>query len=352
MGSIQSFSSEDKQKLIDSIDKFDDEKVKQFIQLFSLIKQHEDAEATEIWLYPYYMDKTPVSNGEYKRFCDAVNHPVPEHWMENSLPDNAENLPVVNISLEDAKAYAKWAGKELPTEAEWEKACRGEKGNQYPWGDVWNPDFVKNKSGEIRQQFDKEYEQLNSEYHEKGGMFILKKHRFAIPPHPNTIFDEEELLNYVEGSLTLTLEEKQRVVDAITRLDQAQIDELLRLLHEEKQKFMELDEKPVPQLNALRKQYYTDLMQPFIADLYWKSSGIPGENFSPYNIANMVGHIFEMTISQKDNDFFIKGGSWFSNDPENACRAYSSETVKALEKRMDVGFRCVKPVFSKKDVPL
>lgn len=94
-----------------------------------------------------------------------------------------------------------------------------------------------------------------------------------------------------------------------------------------------------------------EMMSPLIAQMYLKTADIPGKNHSPYNVANMVGHIHEMTISQEDNDFFIKGGSWFSADPESACQSFSRETVKALERRMDVGFRCVKPVFSKKDVP-
>ncbi|MCP4112843.1 MAG: SUMF1/EgtB/PvdO family nonheme iron enzyme [Desulfobacteraceae bacterium] len=78
----------------------------------SFFQDSEEAKATEIYLYPYYMDKTPVSNLEYKRFCDAVSHPYPEHWNGNQIPNNASELPVVNISLEDAKAYSKWAGKE------------------------------------------------------------------------------------------------------------------------------------------------------------------------------------------------------------------------------------------------
>ncbi|MBF0378420.1 MAG: SUMF1/EgtB/PvdO family nonheme iron enzyme [Desulfamplus sp.] len=310
-------------------------------------QKSEEPEATEIYLYPYYMDKTPISNVEYKRFCDAVNHQMPAHWIGNSLPDKYAELPVVNISLEDAKAYAKWAGKELPTEAEWEKACRGEKGNRYPWGDVWNPEFVKNKTGTIRQQFDKEYDELNSKFNEKGGVFVLKNHRFTIPSHLNTAFDEEEFLTYLEGSISLIVAEKQRIVNSIPDLSQFQIDELLKILYEERRKFMGLDKVHEPQLNAIKKQFYMELMSPTIAEMYLKTVHTPGENHSPYNVANMVGHIFEMTISQEDNDFFIKGGSWFSADPEKDCQSFSRETVKALEKRMDVGFRCVKPVFSK-----
>jgi len=170
---IQSISHNEKQALINSISHLDNEKVEILMRSLSALKQHEDAGATEIYLYPYYMDKTPVSNIEYKRFCEAMNHPAPEYWDGNQMPNNAEELPVVNINLEDAKAYAKWAGKDLPTEAEWEKACR-EKKAIATLGETHEPEFVKNKTGELRQQFDIEYDELNSEYHKNDGIFILK----------------------------------------------------------------------------------------------------------------------------------------------------------------------------------
>jgi len=113
---------------------------------------------------------------------------------------------------------------------------------------------------------------------------------------------------------------------------------------------MEFGNTHEAELNALRKQYYIEMMSPVLTKMYLEIAQTLGDNFSPYGVANMVGTVSEMTISQKENDFFIKGGSWFSADPENACMSFSRETIKALEKRMDVGFRCVKPVFSKADV--
>lgn len=66
-------------------------------------------------------------------------------------------------------------------------------------------------------------------------------HIFVIPPHPNTTFDEENFLALLEGSISLTMEEKQRVIDAIPRLSIEQINELISIFEEEKQKFSELE---------------------------------------------------------------------------------------------------------------
>jgi len=66
-------------------------------------------------------------------------------------------------------------------------------------------------------------------------------HIFVIPPHPNTTFDDENFLTLLEGSISLTMEEKQRVIDAIPRLKIEQINELIKIFEEEKQKFAELE---------------------------------------------------------------------------------------------------------------
>lgn len=86
----------------------------------------------------FRIDKYEVTNAEYAKFVQAVKHTPPEHWAGNAPPKNLEQHPVTMVSHADALAYAEWAGKKLPTEEQWVRAFRADKGIMYPWGDVWD----------------------------------------------------------------------------------------------------------------------------------------------------------------------------------------------------------------------
>jgi formylglycine-generating enzyme required for sulfatase activity len=81
----------------------------------------------------YYIDQYEVTLALYRKFLDAGKHDSPPTW-DDEAATTVGDRPAIGMKWMDADAYCKWAGKRLPTEAEWEKAARGTDARRYPWG--------------------------------------------------------------------------------------------------------------------------------------------------------------------------------------------------------------------------
>ncbi len=87
-----------------------------------------------------YMDRHPVTHQAYELFlAHRPDHEPPPQWRDRLAPARLRDHPVVGVSWEDAQAYAAWAGKRLPTAAEWRRAAGIQDGRRYPWGDEFTP---------------------------------------------------------------------------------------------------------------------------------------------------------------------------------------------------------------------
>lgn len=102
----------------------------------------------------FWLDQYEVSKAEYYEFCQKTNHAFPLEWIKNGwhqkgIPEEYKKEPVTHVSFYDASLYAKYVGKRLPTEVEWEYAIKYKEGDEYPWGSEFREGYANVNTGKI-----------------------------------------------------------------------------------------------------------------------------------------------------------------------------------------------------------
>ena len=122
-----------------------------FLSPNEVIPYPGDSTGRAVYLKRFFIDQYPVTNAEFRVFLNATGYKPKDgtnflkHWSNGVPPKGKENHPVVYVGIEDARAFARWAGKRLPTEVEWQYAAQGSDGRRYPWGNF--PDSTKCNAG-------------------------------------------------------------------------------------------------------------------------------------------------------------------------------------------------------------
>jgi formylglycine-generating enzyme required for sulfatase activity len=130
----------------------------------------EESARRERYVDAFYINQHEVTVAQYASFLSATGSVRPPDDWESASPATGGQLPVAGVDWHDADAYCRWAGKRLPTEAEWEKAARGTDGRTYPWGNV-SP-TVENAN----------YENTSPEAY-NGGLARVGTHRLGDSPY-------------------------------------------------------------------------------------------------------------------------------------------------------------------------
>jgi formylglycine-generating enzyme required for sulfatase activity len=130
----------------------------------------EESPQQEVYVDAFYLDKHETTLSRYAKFLKATGSVrAPDYWEDANLESGGE-LPVVGVDWHDAAAYCRWAGKRLPTEAEWEKSARGTDGRRYPWGNE--------EPTSARANF-----ASSSEHPYKGGLLLIGRHDAGKSPY-------------------------------------------------------------------------------------------------------------------------------------------------------------------------
>ena len=116
-----------------------------------------------VQLDAFRLDRTEVTVAQYARFVRQTGYKAPFvaepwaapfNWTGGKPPPGVDHHPVTLVNWFDASAYCRWAGKSLPTEAQWEKAARGTDGRRFPWGNTWDGSACNHGKGGAADNYD------------------------------------------------------------------------------------------------------------------------------------------------------------------------------------------------------
>lgn len=340
----------------------------------------------KVYLYSYYIDKYPVTNGEYKAFCRATCRDLPQHLSDLSNSSVLlDSMPVFNITVESARAYAEWSGKFLPTQVEWEKACRGEQGLQYPWGDEWDhsklqrPNIDEEKQELLENIWEstivpfensKIYiESLKKYINDKKIDDILvyrkilkkifpqnKKFQYKLlSDHPGSKFDEEYYMVLLANMILLGYDKKIIYINALSKTKQVDIQSYIDFLEEAYTTLYDaLKDYPEEKIEQLYENNSEEWRKVLAYKLFYDGNIAKpiGENLasiSPFGVSDMIGNVMEMTDSKVDEMYIVKGGPYYGASSKEIIKAsdsYQWDITNDSEGTSTlIGFRCVKPVF-------
>lgn len=346
-----------------------------------------DGLCRQIYLYPYYIDRYPVTNGEFKNFCRETGYKLPGHLADLSNSDILlDSMPVFNITVDSAKAYAEWGGKKLPMEAEWEKACRGFEGLQFPWGDTWdstklhNPGMGNGKQELLERMWKSTIIQFDTPENYVAALTSIKnkklegniiyqrlkkvfpinkkfKYEGLLREHPGSRFDEVYYLALLANMLFLGIDAKLIYLNSIRRSRQADIQRYIAFLEEAyvtlADTLKEYSGEKIKQLYDTNSMAWRKILsyKLFYEGNVAKSVGENPENVSPFGVSDMIGNVMEMTDTKVGEDRIVKGGPYFGVGGGEIIKAsdryeWSTKTEQGESTSTLIGFRCVKPVFS------